>query len=309
MGLFPQTSSQLAKGKRLSFFRFYCKDPMSSPQPPAIEVRDVTHSYGQSKTPALDHINLHIATGDFVAFIGQNGAGKTTLAKMLNGTLIPSTGNVIVGGHNTREAGLDVLSRLVGFVYQNPDQQIFSKTVRDEVAFGPRCLGMDVREVEKRVGHALQLVGMEKDAETYPFLLGRGQRQKLAVAAVIAMSTSVLVVDEPTTGLDLKGTRSIMNLLCRWNQEGRSILIITHDMNIIAEYARRTVVMAGSRILADGPTREVLTDVDILKQAYLEAPQITRVAHDLSRRFPFPKNVLTVKEFYQEFKKALEARR
>jgi energy-coupling factor transporter ATP-binding protein EcfA2 len=282
---------------------------MSSPQPPAIEVREVTHCYAGSKAPALDHINLHISPGDFVAFIGQNGAGKTTLAKMLNGTLVPSTGNVIVGGHNTREAGLDVLSRLVGFVYQNPDQQIFSKTVRDEVAFGPRCLGMDVREVEKRVGHALQLVGMEKDAETYPFLLGRGQRQKLAVAAVIAMSTSVLVVDEPTTGLDLKGTRSIMNLLCRWNGEGRSILIITHDMNIVAEYARRTVVMAGSRILADGPTREVLTDVDMLKQAYLEAPQITRVAHELSRRFPFPKNIFTVKEFYQEFKKALEARR
>jgi len=150
---------------------------------------------------------------------------------------------------------------------------------------------------------------MEKDAETYPFLLGRGQRQKLAVAAVIAMSTSILVVDEPTTGLDLKGTRSIMNLLCQWNQEGRSILIITHDMNIVAEYARRTVVMAGSRILADGPTREVLTDVDILKQAYLEAPQITRVTNELSRRFRFPKNILTVKEFYQEFKKALDARR
>jgi energy-coupling factor transporter ATP-binding protein EcfA2 len=282
---------------------------MSSSKPPVIEVRDVSHFYGASKAPALDHVNLSIAPGEFVAFVGQNGAGKTTLAKMLNATLIPSAGDVIVGGHNTREAGLDVLSRLVGFVYQNPDQQIFSKTVADEVAFGPRCLGLDAGEIERRVAHALELVEMEKDAETYPFLLGRGQRQKLAVAAVIAMSTSILVVDEPTTGLDLKGTRSIMNLLCKWNQEGRSILIITHDMNIVAEYARRTVVMAGSRVLADGPTREVLTDVDVLKQAYLEAPQITRVTNELSRRFPFPRNILTVKEFYQEFWKALETRR
>jgi energy-coupling factor transporter ATP-binding protein EcfA2 len=282
---------------------------MSSCEPPVIEVRDVTHSYGESKTLALDHINLTIAPGDFIAFIGQNGAGKTTLAKMLNGTLIPSAGDVIVRGHNTREAGLDMLSRLVSFVYQNPDQQIFSKTVRDEIAFGPRCLGLGVGEVEKRVSHALHLVGMETDAETYPYLLGRGQRQKLAVAAAIAMSTSILVVDEPTTGLDLKGTRSIMNLLCQWNQEGRSIVIITHDMNIVAEYARRAVVMAESRVLADGPTREVLTDVDILEQAYLRAPQITRVTNELSRRFPFPKNILTVKEFYQEFKKALDGRR
>jgi energy-coupling factor transporter ATP-binding protein EcfA2 len=297
------------KVKPLKFFRGSCKNPMSISNAPVIEVRDVSHSYGQSKAPALDHINLSIAPGEFVAFIGQNGAGKTTLAKMLNGTLIPSVGNVMVQGHNTREAGLDVLSRLVGFVYQNPDQQIFSKTVREEVAFGPRCLGLDAGEVEKRVGHALRLLGMEKDAETYPFLLGRGQRQKLAVAAVIAMGTSILVVDEPTTGLDLKGTRSIMNLLSRWNQEGRSILIITHDMNIVAEYATRAVVMAESRVLADGPTREVLTDVDILKRAYLEAPQITRVSNELNRRFSFPKNIMTVKEFYDEFKKAHDARK
>lgn len=283
---------------------------MSNPQSPTIEIRDVSHFYGESKTPALDHVNLSIAPGDFVAFIGQNGAGKTTLAKMLNGTLIPSSGDVIIGGHNTREAGLDVLARIVGFVYQNPDQQIFSKTVRDEVAFGPRCLNLDPTEIERRVRHALELVGMENDAGTYPFLLGRGQRQKLAVAAVISMSTSILVVDEPTTGLDLRGTRSIMNLLCQWNQEGRSIIIITHDMNIVTEYAGRTVVMAGSRILADGPTRQVMTDVDILQQASLEPPQITRVMNALrSRGFQFPKNVFTVVEFYEEFKKALSERR
>lgn len=295
------------KAKPLSFFRGSCKNPMYTSESPVISVQDVSHSYGPSRAPALNHINLRITPGEFVAFIGQNGAGKTTFAKMLNGTLIPTSGNVMVGSHNTREAGLDVLSRLVGFVYQNPDQQIFSKTVRDEVAFGPRCLGLDAGEVDKRVSHALKLVEMEKDAETYPFLLGRGQRQKLSVAAVIAMGTSILVVDEPTTGLDLKGTRSIMNLLSQWNQEGRSILIITHDMNIVAEYARRTVVMAESRVLADGPTREVLTDLDVLKRAYVEAPQITRVAHELNRRVPFPKNILTVKEFYQEFKKALDA--
>lgn len=282
---------------------------MASSQPTMIEVREATYFYKGSEAPALDRVNLCIAPGEFVAFVGQNGAGKTTLAKALNGILIPTSGEVIVGGHNTRQAGLDVLARMVGFVYQNPDQQIFSRTVRDEVAFGPRCLGLAPQEVEKTVRHALELVGMEKDAETYPFLLGRGQRQKLAVAAVIAMDTPILVVDEPTTGLDLKGTRSIMNLLCQWNQEGRSIIIITHDMNIVAEYSQRTVLLGGSRILADGPTRQVLTDVETLAQAFLKPPQITRVAHTLKRRFRFPENILTVTEFYREFQRALHQRR
>lgn len=272
---------------------------------PIIDVRDVSFQYEGSPTPALDHVSLTIAPGEFVALIGQNGAGKTTLAKTFNGILSPTGGEVFINGHDTRVTSLATLARIVGYVYQNPDHQIFANKVRDEVAFGPRNLGMSPKEIDEAVQNALELVGLEEQADTYPFVLGRGQRQKLAVASVIAMGSPVLVVDEPTTGLDLRGSLSIMELLRQWNERGRTIIIITHDMNIVAEYAHRTIVMAQARILADGPTRAVLTDQAVLQQAFLKAPQITRLAQRLCERFDFPGDILTVKEFYMELKRRI----
>ena len=273
-----------------------------------IEVRNISHHYEGSSTAALDHVSLTIGRGEFVAFIGQNGAGKTTLAKMFNGILTPTSGQVIVDGHETRAAGLDMLARIVGYVYQNPDHQIFSNTVKEEVAFGPRNLGLSPAEIDQAVQHALELVEMQAEADAYPLLLGRGQRQKVAVASVIAMGSPVLVVDEPTTGLDLRGSLGIMHLLRQWNEAGRTIIIITHDMNIVAEFAPRTLVMAQGRILADGPTRQVLTDQELLAQAFIKPPQITRLAQNLNGRFGFPRDVLTVKEFYAALKQRLEVR-
>jgi energy-coupling factor transport system ATP-binding protein len=272
---------------------------------PIIEVRDVSYHYEGNPAPALDHVSLTICQGEFVAFVGQNGAGKTTLAKTFNGILTPTSGEVIVDGRETRAAGLDILARIVGYVYQNPDHQIFSTTVKEEVAFGPRNLGLSPEEVDRAVQHALELVEMQAEADAYPLLLGRGQRQKVAVASVIAMGSPVLVVDEPTTGLDLRGSLGIMHLLRQWNEAGRTIIIITHDMNIVAEFAPRTVVMAQARILADGPTRQVLTNQDLLAQAFIKAPQITRLAQRLNGHHGFPGDVLTVKEFYAELKRRL----
>jgi energy-coupling factor transport system ATP-binding protein len=274
-----------------------------------IDVRDISFRYEGTPTPALDHVSLSISRGEFVAFIGQNGAGKTTLAKTFNGILTPTSGEVIVDGRETRAAGLDVLARIVGYVYQNPDHQIFANTVKEEVAFGPRNLGLTPEEINKAVQHALELVDMAKDADAYPFLLGRGQRQKLAVASVIVMGSPVLVVDEPTTGLDLRGSLSIMQLLRRWNADGRTIIIITHDMNIVAEFAQRTVVMVQGRVLADGPTRQVLTDQQTLAKAFLKAPQITRVAQSLNGRFGVRRDTLSVTELHAELKRRLDARR
>jgi len=281
---------------------------MTNPAQPIIAVQDVSHQYETGSTPALDHVNLTIQPGEFVAFIGQNGAGKTTLAKTFNGILMPTQGNVFVDGQETRAAGLDALARVVGYVYQNPDHQIFSNTVKDEVAFGPRNLGLPRDQVEQAVQEALELVEMQDQADAYPLLLGRGQRQKVAVAAVIAMGPPVLVVDEPTTGLDLRGSLGIMNLLRQWNEAGRTIIIITHDMNIVAEFAPRTVVVAQGRILADGPTRQVLTDQALLAQAFLKSPQITRLAQRLNGRFDFPQDILSVQEFAIELKKRLKVR-
>ena len=272
---------------------------------PIIEVRDVSYHYEGNPAPALDHVSLTICQGEFIAFVGQNGAGKTTLAKTFNGILVPTNGEVLVDGRETRAAGLDVLARIVGYVYQNPDHQIFSTTVKEEVAFGPRNLGLSAEEVDRAVQHALELVEMQAEADAYPLLLGRGQRQKVAVASVIAMGSPVLVVDEPTTGLDLRGSLGIMHLLRQWNEAGRTIIIITHDMNIVAEFAPRTVVMAQARILADGPTRQVLTNQELLAQAFIKAPQITRLAQRLNGHHGFPGDVLTVKEFYAELKRRL----
>ena len=279
---------------------------MANDASPIIEVRDVTYAYEGDSPPALDHVSLTISQGEFVAFVGQNGAGKTTLAKTFNGILEPTSGEVIVDGHESRAAGLDKLARIVGYVYQNPDHQIFANTVREEVAFGPRNLGLTKEDIDKAVEQALELVDMKNDADAYPLLLGRGQRQKVAVASVIAMGPPVLVVDEPTTGLDLRGSLGIMNLLRQWNADGRTIIIITHDMNIVAEFAERTVVMARGQVLADAPTRQVLTKPDLLAEAFLQPPQITRLAQSLNGRYSFPKDVLTVKEFYTALKQQLK---
>ena len=279
--------------------------PFSDGAPPIIEVRDVSYRYDASRPPVLDRVNLTIARGEFVAFIGPNGAGKTTLAKTFNGILTPTEGQVFLEGRESRSAGIDALARIVGYVYQNPDHQIFARTVKDEVAFGPRHLGMSAAEVGRAVSQALALVGMRDDAEADPFLLGRGKRQKLAVASVLAIGSPVLVVDEPTTGLDLQGSLSILHLLREWNADGRTVVIITHDMNIVAEFARRTVVLAEGRILADGQTREVLTDQALLARALITAPQITRLAQNLDARLGFPRDILTVSEFLAALRQRL----
>jgi cobalt transport protein ATP-binding subunit len=276
---------------------------------PMIEVRDVSYRYDGSDVNVLDHVNLTISRGDFVALIGQNGAGKTTLAKTFNGLFRPTSGDLLVGGQNTRTAGLARLARLVGYVYQNPDHQIFARSVRDEVAFGPRNLGLSTAEVTAAVDHALELVEMTHEADSYPFVLGRGQRQKLAVASVIAMGSPVMVVDEPTTGLDLRGALNIMNLLRRWNASGRTIIVITHDMDIVAEYANRCIVMINGKVAADGNTRSVLTDEAVLTEAHLVLPRITKIAQMIESRHSFPTDVLTVQEFRSALAERLAANR
>ncbi len=276
---------------------------------PIIDVRDVSYRYGGSKVDVLDHVSLTIRRGDFIALIGQNGAGKTTLAKTFNGLLRPTTGDLLVGGQNTRTAGLSQLARLVGYVYQNPDHQIFARSVREEVAFGPRNLGLSAAEVKVAVDHALELVEMAHEADSYPFVLGRGQRQKLAVASVIAMGSPVMVVDEPTTGLDLRGALSIMNLLRRWNASGRTVIVITHDMDIVAEYATRSIVMINGKVVADGDTRLVLTNEAVLTDAHLALPRITRIAQMIDSRHNFPTDVLTVQEFRTALAERLAANR
>jgi energy-coupling factor transport system ATP-binding protein len=268
-----------------------------------IDVDSVTYTYPGAAQPALRDVTLQVGAGEFVALVGQNGAGKTTLAKHFNGLLLPERGRVCVGGLDTRSEGTRRLAAVVGYCYQNPDHQIFSRTLRAEVAFGPTNLRLPAAEVTKNVEEALRLVGLLDKADSYPFLLGRGERQRLAVASVIAMGSKILVVDEPTTGLDLRGVQSIMTLLQRWNRElGRTIVVITHDIPMVAEYVPRTVVMAEGRVVANGPTRESLTNWQALDAADVRPPQVTRVARRLAR-FGIPSDVLTVQELVESIER------
>jgi energy-coupling factor transport system ATP-binding protein len=248
-----------------------------------IDVKNLHFSYGPDLPEVLRGINLQVRSGEFVALLGQNGAGKTTLAKHLNGLHQPTSGEVFVAGKLVADQQLSTHARSVGYCYQNPDHQIFSSTVSKEVAFGPSNLGYSSAEVESLVTDALELVGISALRDAHPFTLGRGQRQLVAVASILAMDPKLLVIDEPTTGMDRLGGMRAMGLLAQWASEGRTILVITHDMDLVSEFIDRSVVMAGGRILADGPTQDVFRNTAVLEEAHLMAPAPVTISDRLER--------------------------
>jgi energy-coupling factor transport system ATP-binding protein len=240
-----------------------------------LEVRGLGYRYPNG-FEALADVNLAIVGGEFVALVGRNGSGKTTLAKHLNGLLAPTAGQVFVEGTPIGGLPLEDLARRVGYVFQDPDHQLFAASVEEEVAFGPRNLGLSPAAVEARVEEALAAVGLaEREAD--PFLLDKGLRQRLAVAAVLALGPQVLVLDEPTTGLDFPEQRKMMELLRALNAEGRTIVIITHTPWVIAEYTSRVVLLATGRVRYDGALRPFFTDDELLAAASFRAPDVTRL--------------------------------
>jgi energy-coupling factor transporter ATP-binding protein EcfA2 len=243
----------------------------------AVAADDLWYRY-PGRPHALAGVSLAIPEGQFVALVGQNGSGKTTLAKHFNGLLRPEKGRVSVHGTDIAERATADLASTIGYCYQNPDHQIFASTVFEEIEFGPRNLGVAEEEVVRRTGRLLDLVRLRSESDRYPFSLGRGQRQKLAVASVLAMEPRIVIVDEPTTGLDWQGGEAMMEVMAELHRDGRTIVIITHDMNIVAEYAERVVVMAGGRIVADGAPAEVFVQEAALREAFLRPPQAFRIA-------------------------------
>ncbi len=222
-------------------------------------------------------MDLEIQRGDFVALLGPNGAGKTTLARHLKGLLKPSAGRVLVAGQDTTKTTPAQLARTVGYLFQDPDDEIFCQQVSDEVEFGLRNLGLPATEREARVREALAWVGLTDRAEADPFTLTRGERQQVALAAVLAVRPEVIVFDEPTTGLDGVEQVAMMERLRALNAEGHTIVMITHAAWAAAEYARRLVLMGeGGRVLADGTPRELYADETLLAQAHQVAPDVIR---------------------------------
>ncbi|MFQ5811992.1 MAG: ABC transporter ATP-binding protein [Anaerolineae bacterium] len=273
--------------------------PTSFEHSPAIQVEDLWHRYDDAP-PALAGVNLSVEAGDFLAIVGQNGSGKTTLVKHFNGLLRPTRGRVLVGGQDTAGQSVGQLARKVGYLFQNPDHQIFAATVWEEVAFGLRNLGFSEEEVASRTTEALALFGLEDQADTPPAVLGYGLRRQVTLAAVWAMRPQIMVLDEPTAGLDWRSTRTLMEEVTNLNRQGHTIILVTHDMKLVAEFARQVLVLDEGRTLAYGPTRQLFQQEAILRQAFLAPPPITALARRM-RPYGLRGDSLTVDEFYQEY--------
>jgi energy-coupling factor transport system ATP-binding protein len=247
---------------------------------PLIEVEGLSHRYPNGVV-ALEGVDLEVRRGELLAILGQNGSGKTTLVKHFNGLLEPTEGSVRVDGEETAKQGIQVLGQRVGYVFQNPDHQIFSDTVFDEVSFGPKVRALREDEVRERVEEALAAVGLGGRGDEDPFGLTKGERQRVAVASVLAVRPEVLILDEPTTGLDYAEQRSMMDLVRRLNEAGSTIIAVTHTMWVVAEYAHRAAVMKDGRMALSGTVREVFVRDEELRDAYLRPPHIVSLGNSL----------------------------
>jgi energy-coupling factor transport system ATP-binding protein len=297
---------RLPKSGRLWKSGYNAKNSELGFRNPAIVVQDLWYSYGDEVT-ALRGIDLEIEDGDYVAVIGQNGSGKTTLVKHFNGLLKPTRGRVLVRGLGDREgspllrdtANLPVgqLAQTVGYVFQNPDYQIFCATTREELAFGPRNLGLPEAEVRSRVEEALARFDLETYADSPPAVLGYGLRRKIGVAAVYSMRPRIFILDEPTTGLDWRTTMELMDLIGEMHRHGHTIILVTHDMKLVTEFSQKSLVLRDGQVLAYDDTRTVFKHSEALRDTKIEPPQITKLAKRMAP-YGMPDDVLSVDEFY-----------
>jgi len=259
-----------------------------------IEVKNVHFTY-PSGVEALQGVSLKIRNGEFVAIMGQNGAGKTTLVKHFNGLLKPSKGNVLVDGMDTRDVSVATLARKVGFVFQNPDHQLFSETVEEEIAFALRNFGFKENVIKRRVTWALNLLGLTQYRKTSPFMLSGGERKRVALASVLAWNPKILILDEPTIGQDYGQKEKLRQFILQMKAQKKTVVIVTHDVEFVAECNPRVVLMSNGKIVADGEARKILTSPEILEKAAIIPPEISRVFLELSE-FGFPTNVIDVYE-------------
>ncbi len=262
-----------------------------------IQLESVSFTY-PGGVEALRDIDLFIKSGDAVAFIGENGAGKSTLAKQVNGLLKPSYGRVFVGDWQTSNRSVAQMAGRVGFVFQNPDEQLFARSVREEVAFGPRNLGREEYTISEDVEMALKQVGLDRAINRHPYDLPTPERKLLTIAAILAMRTPVVILDEPTMGQDAQGIARIGRIVSDLKAEGRTVITISHDIDFCAEHFPRVIVLSSGRIVADGVPSEVYYQESMLENAGVIPPQIARLSINLG----LPSGALTDQEFIQIYK-------
>lgn len=274
-----------------------------------IECDSVRFGYGKTKDAELIHgISLSIEDGEFVALTGENGAGKSTFSKLLAGILKPSDGKICVNGIDTKKAKNSMLAKTTGFLFQNPDRQLCTYTVRDEITFGQKALKTGAEEeISKRTEKIIERFGFNPDEA--PFSLSRGQRQRLALASIIAVEPKVMILDEPTTGLDYKECMEIMSAVKELNKNGTTVIMVCHDMELVLDFARRMIVLADGKIEADGKTLEIMRSKEVLQKACLLPPQIIQIALELEEKFPGRfnfENVRTADELAAKIQEAIK---
>jgi energy-coupling factor transport system ATP-binding protein len=263
-----------------------------------IVARKVYYKYDQGTDLAIKNVNVDIAKGEFVAIIGPNGSGKSTLAKLFNGLFIPTKGDIIVYGNNTKnKEDIWKIRQKAGMVFQNPDNQIVATLVEEDVAFGPENLGVPPAEIRSRIKEALEIVELTEYAQKAPHLLSGGQKQRVAIAGIIAMRPDCIILDEPTAMLDPVGRREVIKTVKKLNkEEGKTVVMITHFMNEAVQ-ADRVLVMDAGQIVMQGKPAEVFSQVENLKRIGLDVPQVTELAHLLIKDgLDILSDILTVEE-------------
>lgn len=266
---------------------------MSEPKV-SVAVEDLTYVYQPHHVQALREVDLVIRAGEFVGIIGENGAGKTTLLKLLVGLLMPTEGQVRIDGADTRGMAIADLATSIGLVLQNPDRQLFAQTVEEEIAFGPRNLGLSKDDILERVEGAMAVTGLEPFRHDFPPALAKGDRAKVIIASVLAMRPQIVAFDEPTTGQDYRGCHQIMRIARQLHEDGHTVIVVTHDVALIAEYTERTIVLCQGEILLDDATEAVLAQPDVLRRTSVTPPQITQLARSLPPALGLPSQALTV---------------
>lgn len=257
-----------------------------------ISLENVSFRYSSGHI-ALDDINLKVRSGDFLAIMGENGAGKTTLAKHLNGLLKPSQGRVIVDGEDTKKVSVAHLARKVGLVFQNPDHLLFSETVTNEIAFGLRNFGLAPDVVDKQVRRTLEALDLAQYADTSPFLLSGGERKRVALASILASEPDYLILDEPTIGQDYQQKERLRNFILQLYSQGKAVVMITHDVEFVAESNPRVILLSRGGIVAQGPADSVLSKDETVSRAALVRPQMSRLFGELAK-WGLPRDVVDV---------------
>jgi energy-coupling factor transport system ATP-binding protein len=244
----------------------------------AIDVRQARYVYPSGNVVALGGVDLAVEHGEIIGIIGQNGSGKTTLTKLFNGLLKPTSGSVIINGIDTAKRTVQQMAPHVGYVFQNPNHQLFARTVQMELEFGPRNIGVPEDQIAERVAEAVEFFGLQEFVEEHPYRVSFPVRKLVGIASIVAMRPPIIIFDEPSTGQDHNTTHIINGLMRRLREQGTTVVCVSHDMPLLADVVERVIVMKSTEIIADASPREVFADKALMARTNLQAPQVTEIA-------------------------------